>query len=77
MVTVSGKVERPGNYEIAMGTPFREVIEELAGGMLGGGALKAWTPGGSSTPMLTAGHIDCGWTTSRSPRPGRCSAPRR
>jgi NADH-quinone oxidoreductase subunit F len=60
MVTISGKVERPGNYEIALGTPFRVVLEELAGGMLHGRALKAWTPGGSSTPMLTAGHIDVG-----------------
>ena len=60
MVTISGKVERPGNYEIALGTPFREVLEELGGGMLGGGTLKAWTPGGSSTPMLTAAHVDTG-----------------
>jgi NADH-quinone oxidoreductase subunit F len=60
MVTISGKVERPGNYEIALGTPFREVLDELAGGMLGGRAIKAWTPGGSSTPMLTAGHLDVG-----------------
>jgi NADH-quinone oxidoreductase subunit F len=58
MVTISGKVERPGNYEIALGTPFREVLEDLAGGVLGGRALKAWTPGGSSTPMLTAEHVD-------------------
>jgi NADH-quinone oxidoreductase subunit F len=58
MVTISGKVERPGNYEIALGTPFRTVLEELGGGMLSGAALKAWTPGGSSTPMLTAAHID-------------------
>ena len=60
MVTISGKVERPGNYEIPLGTPFRVVLEELAGGMLGGGTLKAWTPGGSSTPMLTAAHVDTG-----------------
>ena len=60
MVTVSGKVERPGNYEIPLGTPFRVVLEELAGGVLGGRALKAWTPGGSSTPMLTAAHVDTG-----------------
>ena len=60
MVTISGKVERPGNYEIALGTPFRQVLEELGGGMLGGGTLKAWTPGGSSTPMLTAEHVDTG-----------------
>ncbi len=60
MVTVSGKVERPGNYEIPLGTPFRVVLDELAGGMLGGATLKAWTPGGSSTPLLTAEHIDVG-----------------
>jgi NADH-quinone oxidoreductase subunit F len=58
LVTISGKVERPGNYEIPLGTPFRVVLEELAGGMLGGGALKAFTPGGSSTPLLTAADID-------------------
>jgi len=58
MVTVSGKVERPGNYEVPLGTPFRVVLEELAGGVLGGKALKAWTPGGSSTPMLTADDVD-------------------
>jgi NADH-quinone oxidoreductase subunit F len=58
MVTISGKVERPGNYEIPLGTPFRVVLEDLAGGVLSGRRLKAWTPGGSSTPMLTADHID-------------------
>ncbi len=58
MVTVSGKVERPGNFEVPLGTPFRVVLEELAGGVLGGKALKAWTPGGSSTPLLTADHVD-------------------
>jgi NADH-quinone oxidoreductase subunit F len=58
MITLSGKVERPGNYEIALGTPFRTVLEDLGGGVLGGRSLKAWTPGGSSTPMLTAAHID-------------------
>ena len=58
MVTISGKVERPGNYEIPLGTPFRAALEELAGGVLDGRALKAWTPGGSSTPMLTAAHVD-------------------
>jgi NADH-quinone oxidoreductase subunit F len=57
--SVSGKVERPGNYELPMGTPLRTVLE-AAGGMLAGGALKAWTPGGSSTPMLTAEHLDVG-----------------
>jgi NADH-quinone oxidoreductase subunit F len=60
MITISGKVERPGNYEIELGTPFGTVLEELAGGVLAGRALKAWTPGGSSTPMLTADHLDVG-----------------
>jgi NADH-quinone oxidoreductase subunit F len=60
MFTVSGKVERPGNYEIPLGTPFRVLLEEYAGGVLGGRELKAFTPGGSSTPMLTAEHLDVG-----------------
>jgi NADH-quinone oxidoreductase subunit F len=60
MITLSGKVERPGNYEIPLGTPFREALEDLGGGVLGGRALKAWTPGGSSTPILTAAHADVG-----------------
>jgi NADH-quinone oxidoreductase subunit F len=58
--SVSGKVERPGNYEAPMGTQARVVIEDLAGGILGGRRLKAWTPGGSSTPFLTAEHLDVG-----------------
>ncbi len=58
MFTISGKVERPGNYEIPMGTPFRVLLEELGGGVLDGRALKAFTPGGSSTPLLTADAID-------------------
>ena len=58
--SVSGKVERPGNYEVPMGTPARVLIEELAGGIVDGKRLKAWTPGGSSTPFLTAEHLDVG-----------------
>ncbi len=58
--SVSGKVERPGNYEAPMGTPARVVVDELAGGVLDGKRLKAWTPGGSSTPFLTAEHLDVG-----------------
>ena len=60
MFTISGKVERPGNYELPMGTPLRVLLEDHAGGVLGGKALKAWTPGGSSTPFLTADHLDVG-----------------
>ena len=51
--SVSGDVERPGNYEIPMGTPFTKLLE-LAGGMRGGRALKAVIPGGSSAPVLPA-----------------------
>jgi NADH-quinone oxidoreductase subunit F len=58
--TVSGKVERPGNYELPMGATMRTLLEEHAGGVLGGKALKAWTPGGSSTPFLTGDHLDVG-----------------
>jgi NADH-quinone oxidoreductase subunit F len=58
MFTISGKVERPGNYELPLGTPMRVLLEDVAGGVLGGRALKAWTPGGSSTPLLTAEHVD-------------------
>ena len=56
--SISGKVERPGNYEAPMGTTARELIEERAGGVAGGRRIKAWTPGGSSTPFLTADHLD-------------------
>jgi NADH-quinone oxidoreductase subunit F len=49
--SVSGDVERPGNYEVPMGTPFARLLE-LAGGMRGGRKLKACIPGGSSMPVL-------------------------
>jgi len=58
--SVSGKVERPGNYEAPMGIPAGVLIDEFAGGILDGKRLKAWTPGGSSTPFLTAEHLDVG-----------------
>ena len=48
-----GDVERPGNYEIPMGTPFSKLLE-LAGGVRGGRKLKAVVPGGSSAPVLPA-----------------------
>ena len=56
--SVSGKVERPGNYEAPMGTTLRTLLDEHAGGVLAGRRLKAWTPGGSSTQMLTDEHLD-------------------
>ncbi|BAD40576.1 NADH-quinone oxidoreductase subunit NuoF [Symbiobacterium thermophilum] len=55
--TVSGCVQRPGNYELPMGVKLRDVIE-IAGGLRPGRKLKAVQPGGSSTPMLTPDHLD-------------------
>ncbi|HZA60580.1 MAG TPA: NADH-quinone oxidoreductase subunit NuoF [Actinomycetota bacterium] len=55
---VSGAVERPGNYEAPLGTPARVIIDELAGGVPGGKQVKAWVPGGSSTPFLTPELLD-------------------
>ncbi|RBA23383.1 NADH-quinone oxidoreductase subunit NuoF [Herminiimonas fonticola] len=49
--SVSGDVERPGNYEIPLGTPFAELLK-LAGGVRGGKKLKAVIPGGSSVPVV-------------------------
>src|SRR5215208_273345 len=60
LFSVSGDVVNPGNFEFPLGVPAREVIMDAAGGLLDGKALKAWTPGGSSTPMLTAEHLDVG-----------------
>jgi NADH-quinone oxidoreductase subunit F len=57
MVSISGHVERPGQYEVPLGTTFGTLLD-MAGGMRAGAKLKAWTPGGSSTPMLTAAHMD-------------------
>ena len=51
--SIQGDVERPGNYEIPMGTPFATLLE-LAGGVKGGKPLKAVIPGGSSSPVLPA-----------------------
>jgi len=53
LFSISGDVERPGNYEIPLGTPFPKLLE-LAGGMRGGKKLKAVIPGGSSAPVLPA-----------------------
>ncbi|WP_343989398.1 NADH-quinone oxidoreductase subunit NuoF [Kangiella japonica] len=51
--SVSGHVNKPGNYEIGLGTPFKDLLE-MAGGMKDGKKLKAVIPGGSSAPVLTA-----------------------
>jgi NADH-quinone oxidoreductase subunit F len=55
--SLSGHVARPGQYEAPLGITLRTLIE-LAGGIRPGHELKFWTPGGSSTPILTAEHLD-------------------
>jgi len=58
VVSVSGHVQRPGNYEIVLGTPSREIIFDLAGGPPEGRKVKLWFPGGSSSPVLTEADLD-------------------
>jgi NADH-quinone oxidoreductase subunit F len=58
LVSVSGHVRRPGNYEIELGIPSRELIYGLAGGPPEGREVKCWFPGGSSSPVLTAADLD-------------------
>jgi NADH-quinone oxidoreductase subunit F len=57
LYSLSGHVNRPGQYEAPLGTTLRELLE-YAGGVRDGHQLKFWTPGGSSTPILTAEHLD-------------------
>jgi len=58
LVSVSGNVQRPGNYEIELGVPSREIIYDLAGGPPDGREVKLWFPGGSSSPVLTRDDLD-------------------
>ncbi len=59
LFSVSGHVNRPGNYEVPMGTPFSKLLE-MAGGVRGDRRLKAVIPGGSSAPVLPADVVmDC------------------
>ena len=55
---ISGKVVKPGCYELPMGIPFREILEEVAGGMLPGSELKAFIPGGASTSYMPPKFLD-------------------
>jgi NADH-quinone oxidoreductase subunit F len=57
LYSLSGHVARPGQYEAPMGITLRQLLD-LAGGVRPGHELKFWTPGGSSTPLLTADHLD-------------------
>jgi NADH-quinone oxidoreductase subunit F len=58
VVSVSGQVQRPGNYEVELGIPAREIIYDLAGGPPPGRSVKCWFPGGSSSPVLTGADLD-------------------
>ena len=58
VVSVSGNVQRPGNYEVELGIPSREIIYDLAGGPPEGREVKFWFPGGSSAPVLTKDDLD-------------------
>jgi NADH-quinone oxidoreductase subunit F len=58
LVSVSGHVMRPGNYEVELGTPTREIIYGLAGGPGEGRTVKFFFPGGSSAPVLTGDDLD-------------------
>ncbi|MBY6437648.1 NADH dehydrogenase subunit F [Rhodococcoides kroppenstedtii] len=57
LYSLSGHVERPGQYEAPLGITLRELLTH-AGGVRAGHELKFWTPGGSSTPIFTAEHLD-------------------
>src|SRR5205085_4866015 len=61
VVSISGHVQRPGNYEIENGTSVRSLIYDLGGGILDGRELKAVIPGGSSTVILRYDEIDVGY----------------
>ena len=57
LYSLSGHVKQPGQYEAPLGITLRELLE-LSGGVREGHTLKFWTPGGSSTPLFTAEHLD-------------------
>jgi NADH-quinone oxidoreductase subunit F len=58
VVSISGDVQRPGNYEIQFGIPARDIIYGLGGGPHDGREIKFWFPGGSSSPVLTKDDLD-------------------
>ena len=58
VVSVSGCVQRPGNYEVELGIPTRDIVYGLAGGPAEGREVKAFYPGGSSAPVLTGAELD-------------------
>lgn len=58
VLSVGGHVNKPGVYELPMGITFRQLIDEVCGGMVGGRKLKGIVPGGSSMPVLDPSEID-------------------
>ena len=72
---VSGLVQRPGLYELPLGTRLDEIVFEHAGGVAGGRKVKGVIPGGMSMPILPAGSSTCRWRTSSCASARRCSAP--
>jgi NADH-quinone oxidoreductase subunit F len=59
MLSLSGHVSKPGNYEIVMGMSWRDLIYDIGGGMRDDRGLKAWIPGGSSAPwFVPEEHLD-------------------
>src|SRR5437899_2773094 len=58
IVSVSGNVRRPGNYEVELGMPSRDIVYGLAGGPPEGRRVKCWFPGGSSAPVLLGKDLD-------------------
>ncbi|GMQ98567.1 MAG: NADH-quinone oxidoreductase subunit NuoF [Acidimicrobiia bacterium] len=59
MLSISGHIKRPGNHEIIMGMTWRDLIFDLGGGIPEGRALKAWIPGGASSPwFVPEEHLD-------------------
>ncbi len=53
LVSVCGHIQRPGNYEVTMGTPIKEILYDMCGGPPAGRKFKAVIPGGSSVPIMT------------------------
>lgn len=58
LFSVCGHIQRPGNYEVTMGLPMRDLLFDMCGGMRPGRKLKAVIPGGSSVPIMTAQEAD-------------------
>jgi NADH-quinone oxidoreductase subunit F len=58
LMSLSGHVDKPGNYELAHGMTWRELIYDVGGGIPDGKELKAWIPGGASAPWFVPEHLD-------------------